>query len=235
MILTSREADPDILRAVRDGVLISDDVAQTIASWYHSPAGVDEQITRLSHGLEFNPVELLSRVDSLIKSPEHGATADLMDLHSLKEWVLTRVPHVEITTVEATREEWTVWSEYGIPEDRKGREIFLVSDRADDLGDWRYPGDDGYPADLSGYEPDTEGGVWVPASTVDVVLDFLGGTHTQFWAQESSHAGVDPFQPGGEYTSHYDHPHTDDVEYKTARVVGLGAEDEEKIYRAWKA
>ncbi len=55
MIMTSREADPLIVQAARTEKVISDDVAQTIASWWHSPMAPDSPITRVSHGRAFDP------------------------------------------------------------------------------------------------------------------------------------------------------------------------------------
>lgn len=244
MILTSREADPEILRAVRDGVLIGDDVAQTIAAGFHSPAAVDEQITRLSHGKEFNPGELLARVNQLIKSDEFGASDALLDLDALREWVLTRVPHVEVVTIECTADEWSAWAG-NIPDDRRGRDIFLVSEHADNIGEWVQPGDERYPDDPSVFETTADdGAVWMPGGPVATAVDMLSGGYTRFWAQELiPRAGMSgdyarfwaqELIPGVGYISRYDHPHTADVEYKTARVVGFSPEDQAKIYAAWK-
>lgn len=234
MILTSAVADPQILAAVRDGVLINDDVAQTIASGLHSPAAKDEQISRLSHGLEFDPRELLARVDQLINSKEFRASDVLLELDALRAWVLTRVPHVEITTVECTADEWAQWAEFGIPADRQSTEVYVVADHMDALAEWVYPGSDRYPADTTGHEVDPDDdGIWLVGTLVESAADILASPYADFWAQEYTTDGI-PFQPGGEYTSRYGHPHTADLELKSARLVGFSPDDEAAVYAAWK-
>lgn len=236
MILTSREADPQILAAARDGVLITDDVAQTIASWFHSPAAKDEQITRLSHGLEIDPRELLARVDQLMKSVEFRASDVLPELDALRAWTWTRVPHVEITVTTCTADQWSDWVAAGASGSAglQRVETHVVADHVEDLAEWVYPGNERYPADISGHDVDPDdAGIWLVGTLVDAAADILSGPYADFWAQEYTTDGTD-FKPGGEYTWRDEHPYTGDVVYKVARLVAFTPEDEAAVYAAWK-
>lgn len=254
-ILTSSVADPQIMHAVMTGELISDDVAQTIASGFHSPARVDAAVTALSHGLEFDAHELLTRVNQLIKSKEFNASDVLVDLHALREWTLARVPHIVVEEYEFSGDAWEQWcdqwreSGQEQPDGVKpvDRDVTLAVDAADNIGEWSYPGDASYPADVSGYEVDkSDNSVWIAASLTDAGAALLGGELSAFWAESY---GGNPFEPGvywwesdrfdeqgpnRPYASRYINPYTGDVQIKLARLVGFTDEQQAEIYRAWK-
>ena len=62
---TSEEVESELERVHRkdyDGD-ISDQAARTIASWYHSPAPRAQALTALSHGVEFDTVELSEDIE----------------------------------------------------------------------------------------------------------------------------------------------------------------------------
>ncbi|OLF08568.1 hypothetical protein [Actinophytocola xanthii] len=259
MILPSREIEPVIARCWADpDQVITDDAAQTIASWWHSPAPIDEQVTRLSHGLEFDARGLLTRVDTLIR--DTSADADRHpDLVVLRRWVLDRLPHLAVTTFEMSAAEWEAWSQQwghtgtDQPADLTGHtEEHLVADSAEDLGEWVYPGDTRYPADTPGLDNDIDvdsedGGLWLPLPAVDTVAAMLTGHITRFWAesygsnpfasspywgQSSTFAAQGAHQP---YASRYIHPYTGDVEITLARVHGFSTGEQAEIHRRWNA
>lgn len=259
MILPSRDVEPVVARCWADPArVISDDAAQTIASWWHSPAPIDEQVTRLSHGLEFDARGLLTRVDTLIRDTRTDADRH-PDLVVLRRWVLDRLPHLAVTTFEMSAAEWEAWSQQwghtntDQPEDLTGRtEDYLVAESAECLGEWAYPGDTRYPADTTGLDVDPyvdpeDGGLWLPLPAVDIMAAMLTGHTTRFWAESY---GSNPFSPGpywGQsstfveqgphqpYASRYIHPHAGDVEITLARVRGFSADDQAEIHRLWKA
>lgn len=254
MILPSRDVEPVIADSRADPErVISDDVAQTIASWWHSPARIDEHVTRLSHGLEFDARGLLSRVDELIR--DTSASGDSHpDLVVLRRWVLARVPHLTVTTVSISASSWEAWSrQWGQTDADRPEEItsdteeHIVADSAEDLGEWVYPGDIRYPFDTTGMDVEPDGGIWLPLSAVDTAAAMLTGHTTRFWAQSY---GGDPFAPGpiwGEsdtfagqgphqpYASRYIHSYTGDMEIGLARVRGFSPDDHAEIHRLWKA
>lgn len=257
MILSSREADPQIRHALISGELISADVAQTIAAGLHSPAARDEQLTRLSHGKVFEPSGLLARVGELI-SGEFSGTDVLPELHALRAWALARVPYVETVTYRLSGDEWQAWSQEWGQSDRSrpdgieryaDRDVTLVASVADDVGGWVYPGDADYPTDphAAGLEVDeSDGGVWLPAGLVDAAAAMLAGTRTRFWAQSyganpfgpgdgwGDAGGWDDLGPGKEYASRYEDPYGRDVRITLARLVGFTPDQEEQVYRAWR-
>lgn len=209
--MTSREADPQIVHAMVTGEVISDDVAQTIASGLHSSAMVDTPVTALSHGREFDAVALVHRMDELIRSGEFRASDVLVDLHTLREWALCRVPHLVVEEYEITGDEWSAWLDecekprrVGLAPERerpKGArlidtDVTLVADAAADMSEWVYPGDERYPQDPESYGPDDydpeNDGVWLPASLVPGAVGLLGGESAGFWAESY---GGDPFNP----------------------------------------
>lgn len=217
MILTSEEAYPQIVEAVRAGELISDNVAQTVAGWYQSPAQGDVALCALAHGLEFDAVALLDRAQELIKSDEFKASDVLPELHALYEWALARVPHVEVTEYEVGPDDWEAWSDTGLRPMPNGepvqvtqwgdtdspewlapidRDVTVVAHVQHYMGTWVYPGDAGYPADphAEAFELDeSDGSVWLPASVVDTGAAMLRGECTGFYAESY---GGNPFAPG---------------------------------------
>lgn len=253
-ILTSNEAYPQIVHATVTGELISDDVAQTVASGYQSPATVDTAITALSHGVEFDAGQLLARVDQLIKSDDYVRSDSLVELYALREWALARTPHFVVEEYEISGDAWELWREqwnYGQerPEGIKpvDRDVSLAADAADNIGGWSYPGDASYPEDLSEYEVDkSDGGVWLAGTLIEAGVALLGGELSGFWAESY---GGDPFEPGvywwesdrfdeqgpdRAYASRYINPYTGEVQIKFARLVGFTAEQQAEIYRVWK-
>lgn len=255
MILPSRDVEPAVaLCWAHPDRGISDDVAQTIASWWHSPAHIDEQLTRLSHGLEFDARGLLSRVDTLIRETHAGADRH-PELATLRRWVLVRLPHLAVTTFRIDAVAWEAWSQlWGQTDADRPNGMtgcttdHLVADSAECLAEWVYPGDDQYPTDTTGLDLDAvDGGIWLPPPAVDTVAAMLTGQTTGFWAE--SHDG-DPFAPGPcwwqsgtvaeqghtrPYASRYHHPYTGDVAITVARVHGFPADDQAEIHRLWTA
>jgi hypothetical protein len=100
MIVTSKQARPEIEHAAATGELISDDVAQTIASWWHSPAAPDSPITACSHGLPFDPAALYARLGVLRTFEDQSGSDALRELDVLRAWTLARLPHLVVTTDE---------------------------------------------------------------------------------------------------------------------------------------
>lgn len=251
MILTSEQANPAIEHATRTGEVISDDVAETIASWWHSPADADAPITRLSHqGPEgCDPVAIVNRLASLIAMTRVAET-DVADLRALKAWALNRAPRLVVETFEISSDDWQKWSagELGDgdrPDGVEGSEdVAMIDDYREDLGEWVSPGEPGYPDNPeshNGYDPE-DGQVFVPASLVDTADAMLRGKGQLFWAGS---AGGDPFNwgmyweqadkhetgVGVVYASRYQHPYTGEVEIKLARLLGMTPEDEAAVYR----
>ena len=254
MILTTAQADPLIVEAMRTGELVSDDVARTIASWYHSPAPADEQIVRLSPGQDFDARALVNRLSEMIDRVERGDREDrptLVELHALGAWALARVPHVVIETVEMDADTWEKWTSGEIERTDDDRpdgvtgsvEERVIDDYADDTGDWSYPGDANYPAEPEKCEPyDAEdGGAWVPGTLIETTVALLTGKFAHFWGI----ANADPFDwglywehadphdtgVGVRYASRYNHPYTGAVEIKIARLVGFSDADETAVYQ----
>jgi hypothetical protein len=216
---------------------------------------VNAPITTLSHGLDFDARELLTRVDQLITSDDFTASESLVDLHALRAWALTRVPHLEVVTYKLSSDDWEEWGQQwghaggdrpeGIAPD--DRDVTLVADVAENMGEWLYPGDKGYPENpeaFDDFDPEN-GGVWVHASLVDAAAAMLSGKGTWFWAESNggnpfAAGGVwssgDTFEehgPGNAYASRYIEP-TGEVWVKLARLVGFTEELEATVYRAWK-
>lgn len=234
--LTTDETMADVERAHReDHHVIGEDTARMIASWYHSPAEVDIPITALSHGVEFDAGALVSRVGTLIDR-EFAGTDSVPELEALRDWAATRTPVVVITTWEIDADTWETWSNEGAPDPRPTgtREVLAVSEYRDDVGGWVSPGEPGYPADLTDWEVQSDGDVWLPATLVHTASGMLGGTATHFYAGSR---GGDPFdygpfweqtspeERGDEFASRYIHPHTGEVEIKVARVHGFTPEE----------
>lgn len=258
MIVTSREAMPQILGAVREGVPVSDDIAQTIASWYHSGSRVDEPLTALSHGLPFDSAELVSRLDALLGSAEFAGTVAVVELHALRDWVLAREPHLVITEYRMSGDEWDAWQSSPVDDpdrDRpegiepRGVEVVLISAGQEALAEWVYPEEARYPADADSYaEGDRAegGGVWMRASLVDGAAVMLAGKCTDFWAQTY---GADPFDWNPywwqasadafgeavrrEYASREEDMRDGEVTITTARLVGLTDEQERAVWQRW--
>lgn len=211
MILTSREADPQIRAALMAGEIISDDVAQTIADGLKSPAEADVPLCALACGLDVDGAALVRRLDTLIGSPEFGDTDVLAELHALREWALCRVPHLVVEEYEISGDAWSAWLDecekprcVGMSPERDRPEgarlvdtdVSLVVDACDNLSCWVYPGEARYPADADSYaaeDRDPNGdGRWVPASLLMGAAALLGGELSGFWAQSY---GGDPFDP----------------------------------------
>lgn len=255
MILTSREADPLIREAVRTGELISDDVARTIAHGLQSAAEKDVPVTALSHGLAFDARALLARVDELIKSVEFRASETLVELHALREWALSRVPHIAVTVYRMDSDAWEVWcGQWGESDSDQPdgiepyvRDVWIVADVADDIGAWSYPGYANYPANphtLPGYD-ESDDGVWMPGTLTDAAVALLSGKGGMFWAQGYDASPFAPGEsvqgesyedagPGKPYVSRYVHPYTGDAEIVTAVLVGFTPDQEAEVYRAWR-
>jgi hypothetical protein len=257
MIVTSTQARPQIQHAAATGELISDDVAQTIASWWHSPAAPDSPITACSHGLPFDPAALYARLGVLRTFEDQSGSDALRELDVLRAWTLARLPHLVVTTYELDADTWQTWSgqcgesDTERPDGVTGSdEVFVIAHWQRDLGDYLAPGDEGYPADTSGLEIDQDGWVTVAVSVERAAATMIagghGGTPTHFDAQSY---GATPFAPGEfwwqsdqfaeigpdrEYASRYIDPYTAAVEIKTAQLVGLNAEQQRTVWEAWK-
>lgn len=68
---------------------LTDDMAVTVASWWHSPSTVDRPITALSHGLPFNATDLANAVDQNLHQARRAGqneVADLDQLAALGRW-----------------------------------------------------------------------------------------------------------------------------------------------------
>lgn len=205
MILTSREADPQIRDAARTGAVISDDVAETIADWFKSPAKPDMPLTWLAQrgagavtGAEL--VAVVHRADAMLREPEWRTSDALPDLHALRAWALCRVPHIVVTEYEMTGDAWEAWQQEG-GEDRDSDrpdgiepidvDVTLIADIAESLSGWVYPGDARYPdnpEDFDTEDCDPNGdGRWIPADLITATAaGALAGEHTGFWAESYS-------------------------------------------------
>lgn len=67
------------------GLVISDQTARTIASWWHSP--LQEAIKRLSHGMPFDTDDLAREIDNEI--------ADLGHAEAMHAWLDHLVAHLQ--------------------------------------------------------------------------------------------------------------------------------------------
>lgn len=73
------------MRSRINSVPIPDDVAKAIAAFYHSPSLMDEQITRVSHGIEVTDYDDLIRViEKNIKFEQDSDYRDM--LQALLAW-----------------------------------------------------------------------------------------------------------------------------------------------------
>lgn len=225
--VTSREVYPSVLRAMTvRGHVISDAEAATIAAWYHSPAERDIPLVQCGQGSEFDPDALLARVGELIKSDEFKTSDSLPELHALQAWCMTRVKYISVSTLEVSHEDWL--NEAHGPDDYK-HEVCLVSEYRDDLGEWMYPGDPGYPEGRPEALPE-DGSVWVSASVVTTASELLKGHGftNGFYAAETSGS---PWFPGNWYSDDpYHHPYTGEVTAKTAHLHGFTPKEEAAIY-----
>lgn len=257
--LTSRQVHDEITRADAAGETIGDDVAAVIASWFHSPAARDEHVTRLSHGKDFDPAELLSWIDREAgqrTGDDDESTSARVELAALRAWTLARTPHIVVHTYRVDADEWEAWCERERestderPDAVPVEDVTILAEHAADLATYEYPGDDGYPADPAAYErvPGTDG-VVVPASLVAAALDVLTSPH----AFCAGSYGGDPFTPGASgaptywegdgyddegpdafYASRYIAP-DGTAEVALAWVRGVTPEQHRAIYDAWKA
>lgn len=101
MILTTEQYEAEA-EDVAPGEL-TDSMARTVASWWHSPSRVDAPITALSHGLPFRSTELVESIDATLAWAEkqgQNPPEDLDQLRALRKWA---------------NELWilSVWSSYG--------------------------------------------------------------------------------------------------------------------------
>jgi hypothetical protein len=81
-ILTTHEYE--IQRAaLSDDETVTDDMAKTIASWWHG--GHDHNITALSHGREWNTEGISDEIDCLL-SGDQTSGDDLAQLKALRDW-----------------------------------------------------------------------------------------------------------------------------------------------------
>lgn len=233
--LTTADVMADVERAHREHHhVIGDDTARMMASWYHSPAEVDTPITALSHGVEFDAGALVSRVGTLIDREFAGSDC-LPELEALRDWAATRTPVVVLTTWEIDADTWETWSNDGAPDPRPtgSREVLVVSEYCDNLGDWVSPDEPRFPADTTGFEMADNGDAWVPATLVVAASDLLSGSnglyagsrggdpfdYGPFWEQTS------PEERGNEFAARYIHPYTGAVEIKVATVHGFTPEE----------
>lgn len=235
------------------GPVLSDDAARMVASWYQTPASADVPITALSHGLEFNPCDLHSRVMTL------AATADdetMPDLLALQAWALIRVPHLVISTWKISAADWdqrcAQWEDVaaagGSPSDvtppppADSTIVVAVAECQENDGSWSYPGDPDFPSDTTGmYVDPHDGSVYLNLPVADAALMMLTGQQTGFWAQSW---GGDPWSPGDgwawsdererkqPFASRYAAPEGD-VEIVTAEFVGLAPEQVAEVGRQW--
>ena len=251
-----------IMAAVREagqaGEVISDDVAEVIASWYQSPAVIDAPITALSHRLEFDNYALWERVSRAIDSGQftpEGTVGRSAELRALKTWVESQMPRVVVVEYELDGHVWESWSqEYGesARERPEGVEpydtdVSLVECAARDLAEWMWPGDDGYPdnpTEHPGYDAD-DLSVQVPLPVVEAAASMLAGTSTGFWAQSY---GANPFGPslywsqsdtfsalgpGKQYASRNERMNGT-VQIKLATLQGLTPEQEADVWALWR-
>jgi hypothetical protein len=209
MIVTSRVADPQIREAVRTGAVVSDDVAETIADWFKSPARPDMPFTWLAQRgagavTETELVALVHRVDSMLRDAQWRTSDALPDLHTLREWALCRVPHIKVTEYRMTGDEWDAWvgDEGGEDCDRErpagiepvAVDVTPLADIAESLADWVYPGDARYPENpeefaADGRDPNGDGR-WIPADLITAAVGSLSGDYVGFWAESY---GGNPF------------------------------------------
>lgn len=83
-LLTSEEVLAQVDDAVQNSTTISDQVAKTIASLFHSPGRVGQILSLLSHGMVFDTNLLIDDIDNTLRE-----THDLGDqamLHALWRW-----------------------------------------------------------------------------------------------------------------------------------------------------
>ncbi len=237
MIMTSEQATPMIKAAMDSGEIISDDLAQTIASWWHSSAEVDEQITRVSHGKDFDADALYERLTALLREQD-TKTDEWGAVYVFGLWAESKTRHIEVRTWRATEDEYYE-AEGQFPDD-VDTVRHRVAEYLDNFGEWVYPGDAKYPADTSAFEVDAkDGSVWIPGDAVTTAAHMLRGTGTQFWAQSYTgygEPGLGDVRPHGHYESASDmHASDGKREYCEARVFGFTDAEEIEIFRAWEA
>lgn len=263
MILTSREADPQIREAVATGGVVSDDVAETIADWFKAPGAADLPFVALaSRGAErvseAELVALVGRVDALVRAPEWRTSDALPDLHALRAWALCRVPHVVIEEYQLTGDEWQAWCDLDREDCDLDRpegvkpvdvDVTLIADVAETMSEWVYPGDARYPADPDSFDMDDRDpngdGRWVPAELITATVGALSGQYVGFYAE--SYAG-NPFNfdvywhqscaieeegTGRAYASREEDMRDGDVRIRVARLVGFTEEQEVAVWHAW--
>ena len=83
-LLTSEEVLEHVDDAVQNSTIISDQVAKTVASLFHSPGQPGQILSLLSHGMAFDTNLLIDDIDNTLRE-----THDLSDqamLHALWRW-----------------------------------------------------------------------------------------------------------------------------------------------------
>ncbi len=246
----------EMARAEQANEVISDAAAVTIASWFQSPAGCDREITALSHGVEFDPDELhvaLSFETDRAPGWEQVARAELA---ALLDWAESKTRHVAVTEIELSGDQWAAWvagldtsnAETLTPpaEWFVGATIrYRVAEHVGDWGEWVYPGGERYPADIAGYEVESDGSVWVTGLPVLIASEMIkAGWRTDFYSQS---AGGDPFnpdpfywwqaepwQPGQPFASRSMDQRSGAMTIKIARLGGFTPDEERAVFAtAW--
>lgn len=76
---TSEEVEADIAWAAPLWQSVSDQTARTIASWYHSPAPRDANLTALSHGRWFDTKGLREEIERDLDGAHYEAMIQWLD------------------------------------------------------------------------------------------------------------------------------------------------------------
>lgn len=226
---------------------------RTPGPWWHAPARIDEQVTCLSHGLEFDARKLLSRVDALIHDTHAGVDRH-PELVVLRRWVLDRLPHLMVTTVRVDAVAWEgVGAALGADRrrptrgerkphrrprrgrQRRGPRGVGVSQRRPVSFRHHRPGRRDRRRDLAPTVRSGHRGRHADRPHDPILVESYGGdpfAPGPFWWQSDTFAEQGPHQ---QFASRYIHPYTGDVEIALARMHGFADDDRAEIHRLWTA
>lgn len=79
-------SEDEVNAELASDLVINDQTARTIASWWHSSAETSRNITCLSHGLPFDTDGLAEEIDREISDPDHQ--------RALSAWLDQLVQHL---------------------------------------------------------------------------------------------------------------------------------------------
>lgn len=83
--LLSEDEVREQMQDVENDEVVPNQIAKTIASWWHSPGTVGRTISQLSHGIEFDTDELIEDIDKTIAQSNWSAD-NRLELALLRIW-----------------------------------------------------------------------------------------------------------------------------------------------------